>query len=204
LPLVAPFDPPAVIKTLDRWLAQNFYWTQREYQYFNIKPRILIEPFLDDGQPDGPLDYRFWCFGGTVEMVQVDNHSHAINPFYTPDWKPLDVHTRDRFKAFDAERPANLGEMLRIATLLSSGFDFVRVDLYNTKEGLRFGEMTFTPGGGAFAFKPAEWERRLGEKWNFDYASLGQRRHVRDVIHGGLAELSRRIAVSTPARNDLR
>ena len=42
-------------------------------------------------------------------------------------------------------KPAGLDEAFAVADRLSKGFPFVRVDLYVTEQGVRFGEMTFTP-----------------------------------------------------------
>ena len=42
-------------------------------------------------------------------------------------------------------KPEGLDEAFQAADDLSRGFPFVRVDLYLTDKGLRFGEMTFTP-----------------------------------------------------------
>ena len=41
--------------------------------------------------------------------------------------------------------PDLLEEAFQTADRLSEGFPFVRVDLYLTEKGVRFGEMTFTP-----------------------------------------------------------
>ena len=46
---------------------------------------------------------------------------------------------------FTLPKPAGLDEAFAIADRLSKPFDFVRVDLYLTPRGVRFGELTFTP-----------------------------------------------------------
>ena len=48
-------------------------------------------------------------------------------------------------EGFALPRPAGLEEAFQAADCLSEGFPFVRVDLYLTEKGVRFGEMTFTP-----------------------------------------------------------
>lgn len=160
-----PVDRNEVIKTLHRWLKENFYWVNHEYHYYKIKPQIVVERFLDDAHEDGPLDYKVWCFGGRPELIQVDNHTHSINPFYDPDWNKLPLSYRDSFAECDIPMPANLSEMLWIASKLSSDFDFVRVDLYNLKGKIFFGELTFTPLAGFLKFKPESWDQTLGKKW---------------------------------------
>jgi hypothetical protein len=165
-------DSEYVIQTLRNWLEQNYYWVDREYQYYKIKPRILIEEYLDDGQPDGPLDYRFWCFHGKVEVIQIDNHAHDINPFYDVNWNEISLNYRDSHKQCHIDRPGNLDQMLIIASALSFDFDFVRVDLYNVHGHVYFGELTFTPVGGRCKLKPEYWDAELGGRWNYSPNTL--------------------------------
>ena len=163
-----PVDRNYVIKKLTQWLKENFYWSAREYHYYKIPRKVLIEEFIDDEQPDGPLDYRFWCFHGVPEIIQVDKHKHDINPFYDLNWQPMELAYRDNFNDFSIKKPINLAEMIEIAKALSREFDFVRVDLYNVKGKIYFGELTFTPVAGRFTFKPELWDKVLGDKWNFE------------------------------------
>jgi hypothetical protein len=161
-------DREDVCKKLRGWLRENYYWVARENQYYKVAPTILIEEFLSDGTPDGPLDYRFWCFGGKVCVIQVDNHSHSINPFYDLDWNLLDLSYRANMKAAAIHRPENFTAMIGIAETLAHDFDFVRVDLYNIAGRILFGEMTFTPVAGNIKFTPTSWDLRLGAQWTTD------------------------------------
>lgn len=58
--------------------------------------------------------------------------------------------------------PGNLIEMIKVAEELSKGFKFLRVDLYNVKGKIYFGELTFYPAAGMGAFVPDEWDEKLG------------------------------------------
>lgn len=58
--------------------------------------------------------------------------------------------------------PENLNEMIAIAEKLSYGFKFLRVDLYNVKGKIYFGELTFYPAAGVGVFVPKEWDEKLG------------------------------------------
>jgi hypothetical protein len=158
-------DRGEIIEHFSKMLRQNYYWLGREYHYYAISPQILIEELLDDGEPKGPLDYRFWCFNGVPELIQVDNNDHSINPFYDPQWKALDLRYRASVENYSIARPDNLEQMLAAASALAADFDFVRVDLYNIRGQVRFGEMTFNPGGGLLQFQPAIWDLILGQKW---------------------------------------
>lgn len=165
-------DRAKTIKTLKGWLKQNYYWIADEYHYDKIPRRLLVEEFLEDGHPDGPLDYRFWCFHGKPEIIQVDNYRHDINPFYDTSWNKLDASYRTRFRDCDIPKPENFDKMLEIAAKLSADFDFVRVDMYNVKGHIYFGELTFTPMGGRFTFNRPEWDMELGSKWKLSGATV--------------------------------
>lgn len=159
-------DRDELIAMLDEWLRGDYYWIDHERQYAQIEPRIVIEELLDDGHPDGPLDYKLWCFGGEPHYVQVDDRHHSINAFYTTDWTLQPFRYRDDQKDFDMPRPDNLDRLLDVARQLAKGFDFVRVDLYNIRGQVKFGEMTFTPLGGRMRFRPDEWDLVVGRKWS--------------------------------------
>jgi hypothetical protein len=158
-------DQGEIMEKLEAWLASNYYWSAREYQYFPIKPRIIIEEYLAGQGGGGALDYRFWCFNGVPEVIQVDNHAHDINPFFDTQWNLLDLHYREGVSLAPVEKPGNLDQMLAIAARLSEGFDFVRIDLYNVDGKIYFGEFTFTPVGGWIKLRPERWDLMLGQKW---------------------------------------
>ena len=157
-------DRGQVISTLAGWLQTNYFFGGGEYQYYHIKPRVLIEQHLRSQDGSEPLDYRFWCFNGIPEVIQVDNHAHDINPFFDTKWNLLDLHYRERASRPAVAQPKNLEQMLIVASQLSAGFDFVRVDLYNVDGKIYFGELTFTPAG-SLKLQPPIWDSKLGEKW---------------------------------------
>lgn len=158
-------DRAEIVSKLSGWLTKNYYWAAREGQYFDIKPKIMIEKFLSNMDGSGPLDYRFWCFGGVPEVIQVDNHAHDINPFFDSRWNQLDLYYREQAARPCVAKPRNFEQMLDLASRLSQGFDFVRIDLYNIDGKIYFGEFTLTPTGGNLKIRPESWDMKLGEKW---------------------------------------
>lgn len=163
--LARPVDRQAVNLQFRKWLHENYYFVGREIQYKKITPSILIEPFIIEDGSEWPHDYRFWCFGGRLEFIQADNHAHDINTFFDMDWNRLPFYYRNCDLDIDIPKPRRLPEMIEVATRLSYGFDFVRVDLFHTNERIIFGEMTFMPLAGMMRFIPPCWDRILGEKW---------------------------------------
>jgi hypothetical protein len=49
-------DRQEIIDTVAIWLKINYYWACREYQYYHIKPRVMIEEYLRTPDGNGPLD----------------------------------------------------------------------------------------------------------------------------------------------------
>lgn len=56
--------------------------------------------------------------------------------------------------------------MISIVGKLSEGSKFLRVDLYNVKGKIYFGELTFYPASGMLPFVPKEWDEKLGSLLN--------------------------------------
>jgi hypothetical protein len=145
-----------------------------EYQYYGIKPQVIVEEYLDDGNTSGPLDFRCWCFDGKVEFIQVDNNGHSINAFYDTNWNELPFSYRDTKQSVNIPKPNNLDEILHLASLLAANIDFVRVDMYNIRGRIYFGEMTFTPVAGRLRFEPASWNKRIGDLWKMKHSGVVQ------------------------------
>ena len=62
------------------------------------------------------------------------------------------------------ERPKLLEKMLEISRVLSSDFDFVRVDLYDVDGKIYFGELTFTPAACTFPYLNEDFLLQEGKK----------------------------------------
>ena len=65
---------------------------------------------------------------------------------------------------FVLPKPDNFEEMLRIAKKLSRPYYFSRIDLYNIKGKVYFGEITLTPNSGFDANLTIEADYILGNK----------------------------------------
>ena len=61
-------------------------------------------------------------------------------------------------------KPEKFEEMKCLAEKLSEGIPHVRIDFYQTPQGVFFGEMTFD-GCGFDAIEPIEWDYKIGS-WN--------------------------------------
>ena len=150
---------------------REFGNVMNELHYKRIKPRLLIEELM---QPkNGRLvDYKFWVINGRVEYVHVAENL-LIHKFskdadnrrmYTRNWETAEFQ-RENFLAKPIEKPENLKEMIEIAEKLSIGWHYMRVDLYNYDDQIKFGEMTPSPGGGRKEFIPHEYDKLLFDKY---------------------------------------
>ena len=134
----------------------------------------IFEEFIGDPQAGSPPDdYKFHCFNrldGTFHcFIQVDSARFGVHrqTILDCDFKPVgfDFAGQIRHETMP-ERPQRLDDLLRIAKAVSAGFDYVRVDLFDTPDGIYFGEITpFHRGGTARILQP-EWEQSLGDLWD--------------------------------------
>ena len=84
--------------------------------------------------------------------------------FFDLNWNRLNFERHYPSSKKEIARPQNLELMIELSGKLSKGIPFVRVDFYEIKGTVYFGELTFFPGGGMEEFRPVEWDYILGEK----------------------------------------
>ena len=148
---------------LERALKAEYFFLSREWPYKDIKPQILAEEYLDDHVGSELRDYKFWCFNGVPRVVYFTNKGENIyENFYDLDFNPLDIsHGFTRHKP-EFTKPDTLQEMVDVATKLSEGIPFVRVDFFNVDGKVYFAEFTFFDWGGFKPFTNKEWDVKLG------------------------------------------
>ena len=150
-------------KKINKSLKNNYYYSGREWPYKNVKPRIIIEKYMGSNLND----YKIFCFNGVPKYILVcsnRNGNFKNTDFYDVNWN-LMPFTREKHQnnPIGISKPENLNEMLLIAEKLSKDIPFVRVDLYDIKNKIYFGEMTFYPSAGFEGFSPVEWDKKLGD-----------------------------------------
>jgi hypothetical protein len=160
-------------KFLDKSLNQKYGCQVGEWAYSLIKPKILVEFFID---PDGlapPPDFKFYCVNGKVKFCHYiyDRGHKPKEQLITPDGKDIGVPLHPKFPLGDAFiLPVNWNEMIKIAEKLSIGFKCVRVDLFSAAKGeIYLGEMTFWPQAGTYR---GHGQRFHGKELDFDRESF--------------------------------
>jgi len=148
-------------------LTNRFYWYSNQTWYAEISPRLMIEEFLVDHQLQPPPDYKLFVFHGKAQFIQVDQDrfSNHTRNLYDRQWKKLNLRITHS-NGPDVPPPSELDELLAVAEQLATGFDFLRVDLYQlANKRIVFGELTFAPGAGQHRFYPREMDFHWGSLW---------------------------------------
>lgn len=167
------FDRQAAINKLNYSLKGDVYKDLREWPYKNIARKVFAEQFIEAAPDVKDLpDYKWYCFNGEPEFCQViqNRTSNETIDFFDIDWNHQDFVGLNEvsnpvlcFADKLPERPNNLETQVRIARELSSGIPYARIDLYETKENVYFGEVTFYPMSGMGVFTPEQYDEILGK-----------------------------------------
>jgi hypothetical protein len=167
-----------IITLLDSWMQMDYSYSPVRFPepwYSQVPRLILIEELLHESGQLLPRDYKFFVFSGVVRMIRVDTPSdfgRKSMSHFDENWNLIGTTFSERrnqvpYKQTEPipAQPNNFHEMKEIASLLGRKFDFVRVDLYNTDEGIRVGEMTLAPTSGQGYFSLAGLNETLGSYW---------------------------------------
>lgn len=123
-----------------------------EPHYSYIVPKIYAEELMEIDPSHGIIDYKFFCVRGNICGIQVIGNRQGENYdmlLKNTKWDDIEGLSNDQShnKSIFFPKPDTFEQMKKMAADLSRKFDFVRVDLYEYKGVVKFGEMTFTPGG---------------------------------------------------------
>lgn len=163
-------DTKLVKRKLKKGLKQDYYITNREWPYKDIKRKIIAEKYMEDKISGKIYDYKFYCFNGVPKFLYVgdaniiNGEKHDLLTFLDLNWGKTPFFRNDK-KEIQNEilKPETFDEMVNISKVLSEGIPFVRVDLFSIDNKVYFSEFTFSPGSGFAPFSPYEWECRIGD-----------------------------------------
>lgn len=157
----------AAKRFLTKHLRRDYAALWREWPYREVPPRVIAEAFVGgaDGMP--PVDYKLQCFAGRVFCLIVCTGRAAGKPHY---WyfdragKPLIVtHWMEAHPKPEIALPARMEEMIALAEALSAPYTQLRVDLFDTADGIKVSELTLFDGAGFFEDYTEAGDRLLGE-----------------------------------------
>ena len=162
------FNTDIAKKRINKFLRRDYYKAHREWPYKNVKPRIIIEKYMEDKNNAEMRDYKFFCFNGKPELLYIseglENHETARMSFYDMDMKLSECRRSDYAPLdYQPKPPKNFKKMKDFSALLSKGIPHVRVDWYEINGKLYFGELTFTTCAGIVPFEDPAWDIKLGK-----------------------------------------
>jgi len=164
------FNKKEMIKTCQRWLKTPYGLEKLEWAYQPIERKIIIEKLLLDDDGKIAKDFNFHMFHGKCKLVRVifDRINHLSISTFDEKWDFLSVKKPDRLPGPKIKKPKNYEIMLELAEKLSKPFDFVRVDLYNVKGKIYFGELTHYTASGTGKSEPSSFAFELGKYWKIE------------------------------------
>ena len=159
-------DRRNVIKKCNKWLKTKFLPCYGEWFYGKVKPRVIVEKYLDDYT--GRLrDYKVYCFNGEPKFIGVDSGDEKGNHYkdiYDTKWNILKGYEMAYPNSgVSVKKPDHLDVLLKYARILSEDFLHARVDFYIVENRIIFGEITFTNSAGFGRIEPKEFSLKMGD-----------------------------------------
>ena len=175
------FDRKEFIRTFNFILKQNYYYQYREWNYKDIKPKIMAEEVLLNEDGSLPVDYKFLCMNGEPKLLflfigtcdEHGRHAKKENRYlnvYDMEFNLTNINSGGygSYKEKKIEKPLLFDQMKEYSKILSGPFDYCRVDLYEVQGKIYFGEITFYDNGGFNSLQPIETELLLGSWININ------------------------------------
>lgn len=159
-------DFNSIFKKLDQSLKKRYEHNNDEWVYENITPLILAEELLFPCHNSFLVDYKLFGFGGRygwgftgqnrdidTRFVVFENDFEIQNVEY--------IYLKPSKKEM-VSKPEHFDEMVKITEFLSELLGFVRVDFFETTDGLKIGELTFFSQSGYGPFTKKQFDFRYG------------------------------------------
>lgn len=150
-----------------------------ESAYAHARELLFFEQWVGRG-PTPPIDYKVFVFDGVARFItahsdRFDDHRASI---YTADWQRIDARLAHApVHETDLPRPAHFEALVEIAQRIGKAFDFIRVDLFDTDDGVWFGETSPYPWSGLGLLIPHAFELEAGSFWTLP--DLSHTEHAR-------------------------
>lgn len=162
------FDFKNAQKKICKNLKKNFFYLGREWPYKDVKPRIIIEKYMEDATQKSMRDFKFFCFYGKPEIMYIseglENHETASMSFFDMDYNQIELKRKDyKLLVEKPGKPINFKKMKEFSALLSSKIPHVRCDWYEINGKLYFGELTFFTCSGFVPFEDDKWDEKMGD-----------------------------------------
>jgi tetratricopeptide (TPR) repeat protein len=161
-----------IIEECNKWLNVDYHKETGAWQLKNVKPRVIIEQYIDDGKGEAPYDYKIFTYNGVPHYIQVEagRFQDYSSTFHDTEWnrKPV-THGGGKNCSTPIDKPPHLKLMLELAQKLGEGQDFLRIDFYDAPEKPFVGEITGIAGTALTHFDPVSYDREFGAPWEEVY-----------------------------------
>lgn len=164
-----------IVAIYDKLVSTKYGDLTGEPHYAQIQPCVIAEELLDNNKQSikssSLIDYKIWCLNGKPYCVfcawnrtskGTDVGVYDLDWNYHPEWSVFSNHYRQGVERIP--KPQNFVKMLEMASVLSSGFPILRVDLYEVDGKVYFGELTFTSLGGFMDYLSPDILLDMGSK----------------------------------------
>ena len=169
-----------ILDFLDKHVSVRYGYASCEPHYTLIKPRLMAESLIEMDNTETfssetTVDHKIRCIDGKAQydMVCYDRSLESGSGGSKTVYDLYDIHTWTPMRQYLADpgveyknvpRPENLEKMIEIAEKIARGFPQVRVDLYNVKGKIYFGEMTFYAFSGMNNHFTMEFHKMIGDR----------------------------------------
>lgn len=174
------------IAKLNQSMSSDIYAGLREWPYKNVPHRIIAEKFIapEKGKSD-LIDYKIYCFNGEPKLIMTADGRFSGDKrfgYYDTNWKSVNITWGAPRPDKDLPRPEQLPQMLQVASQLSKGIPHVRIDLYNIRGNVMFGEITMFDSSGLEVITPDNMDAYLGSLIKLPKATRGGYKYL--IING--------------------
>ena len=149
-------------------MKKNYYYLGREWPYKNVKPRIIIEKFMNDKEKEEINDYKFFVFNGKMKFYIIcsDRSKSVKFTFFDRKNEFIKISQCDCEYDKNVSKPINFKKMIKLSEKLAGDIPQLRVDFYEINNKIYFGELTFFDSSGFGKFEPEVWDVMIGKMLN--------------------------------------
>ena len=174
-----------IFKKLDISVKHQYSSGNYEWIYDKIENHIFAEEYLEPFEGNDLFDYKMQIFNDKFGYCLLcSNRAKNIKmDFFDENYNHLPIskgagHNKKNEAVYD--KPKQWEEMLKISKILGKQFPLLRVDFYNTSEGIKLGELTLFGGSGFSFFHPKQYDFFFGSmielpKPNFNLDLFGKK-----------------------------
>lgn len=148
---------------LKNWMNIDYGKMGAEFHYSFINRKIFVEEYIGKDLKN----YKFLCYNGKPKYVYVSikEGNNKYRNFYDMEWNFINFSCLSQpHPVYQYPKPKLFQLMKEYAKRLSEDFKFVRVDLYELKNEVKLGELTFIPMNSYFYCKNKQHEIELGKE----------------------------------------